>query len=439
MTLLEIEQRNFLDQIEGWWKFFSKEDPLLEMREKAWEIFQEVGLPDTSFEAFRSIKLRSLFSGIYSLPDEQISKNYALDAMIYPECEGSCLVFVNGIYAPHLSRLEKIPAKVEVLPLKEAFFVYGTLLNNHWNKTLREETDPFALLNFILHTEAAFIYLPPKVVVDSPIQILHLVDTEDSPLMVMPRLQIFAGHQSSATFVVQQKGKGESDFFINQVIDFSLEEAAQIELYEIEAGYPSTCWQMNACRTILKRDSRFKSVLFTDGAAGIRNDYRMTLAGENCEALLNGVNLLAEKRESHVHIFMDHQAPHCRSYQHFKSVLNDFSRSSFEGKIMVRQIAQKTEAFQLNNNLILSDNARADSKPNLEIFADDVKASHGATIGQLDVEQLHYMKTRGLSEKEAKNLLVYGFCQTIAQMMRLPSVLKETEELTRHFLKKEEH
>lgn len=144
--------------------------------------------------------------------------------------------------------------------------------------------------------------------------------------------------------------------------------------------------------------------------------------------------MLSDKRESHTHIFMEHQAPNCRSYQLFKSVLNDFSRSSFEGKIMVRQAAQKTEAFQLNNNLILNDHAHADSKPNLEIFADDVKASHGATIGQLDGDQLFYMKTRGFSDATAKNLLIYGFCEQVIEMIPLASLREEISAKVRSYL-----
>jgi Fe-S cluster assembly protein SufD len=148
-----------------------------------------------------------------------------------------------------------------------------------------------------------------------------------------------------------------------------------------------------------------------------RHDYRVAMSGENSEALLHGLLTLKDRREAHNNILIDHQAPHCRSNQLFKGVLSDVSRSSFEGKILVRQEAQKTEAFQLNNNLLLSERANADSKPNLEIFADDVKASHGATIGQLNAEHLFYLKTRGLRDIEAKKLLVNGFCREILDLI----------------------
>ena len=144
--------------------------------------------------------------------------------------------------------------------------------------------------------------------------------------------------------------------------------------------------------------------------------------------------MLSGKNESHTHVLVDHQAPNCRSMQLFKGALNDVSRSSFEGKILVRQLAQKTEAFQLNNNLLLSDRANADSKPNLEIFADDVKASHGSTVGQLDAEQIFYMKTRGFSDADAKNLLVYGYCQEVIEMISVDSVRLRLKSIAQNYM-----
>ena len=203
-------------------------------------------------------------------------------------------------------------------------------------------------------------------------------------------------------------------------------------------GEHRLAWHLDAFRATLKRDSYLKTVSVTEGGMTVRNDYRITLAGENAEALLNGIWMLSDKREAHANIFIDHQAPICRSFQLFKDVLTDFSRSSFEGKIMVRQAAQKTEAFQLNNNLLLNDHAHADSKPNLEIFADDVKASHGATFGQLDPDQLFYLKTRGFSDETAKNLLIYGFCEQVIELIPILSLRQEFSHLVRNYLRKDQ-
>ena len=150
-------------------------------------------------------------------------------------------------------------------------------------------------------------------------------------------------------------------------------------------------------------------------------------AGQGADAHLNGVWVLPDSKEAHVHVVMDHQKPYCHSMQLFKGVLTQTAKSSFQGKILVQQAAQKTEAYQLNNNLLLSDGAIADSKPGLEIFADDVKASHGSTVGQLDKEQLFYLKTRGFSDTEAKNCLIHGFCEEVLNLLTTPSLKEEVE------------
>ena len=173
----------------------------------------------------------------------------------------------------------------------------------------------------------------------------------------------------------------------------------------------------------LKRNSIFHAVNYTEGSFTVRNDYRVALTGERGEASLNGVWMLDEKHEARVHVLMDDQAPSCQSNQLFKGVLTDFARlPSFEGKIYVRREAQKTMAYQLNRNLLLSDRANADSKPNLEIFADDVKASHGATVGQLDEEQMFYLRTRGYSQEEARNILVYAYTKEVLDLVRIPTL-----------------
>ncbi|MES2122471.1 MAG: SufD family Fe-S cluster assembly protein, partial [Chlamydiota bacterium] len=170
----------------------------------------------------------------------------------------------------------------------------------------------------------------------------------------------------------------------------------------------------------LKKDARLQSFTLTSGAKSVRHSYGVQLNGENAEAELKGLSMLSGNRTSHAHVKMVHAAERTRSMQKFKTVLSDASQSSFEGKILVHAIAQKTEAYQLNNSLILSPGAVANCKPNLEIFADDVKASHGATISQIDPQQLFYLTTRGIDEKTARELLVQGFCREMTDQLPYP-------------------
>jgi len=433
-TQYDLEQETFRNLLEELRNQFQVSDALVQIRQKAWQHYLALGIPAKQNEAYRYIKLRNLFSQPFSLGVEKLISKQIIDSSIYPECKHSVLVFVNGHFSPQLSDFTSLPTKVVVSSLPDAMQTYGAFINNHWAKNIREETDSFATLNGALHRHGAFIYIPSKVAVEPPIQILNVVDSDNQPQMILPRLLVFAGPQSDARIVSTQKNFALDGYFVNQVSEFVVEEGAHVHFTEVLCDEHPQGWHFNAARASLKRNSTFKSVCATEGSATVRTDYRVTLTGENAEALLNGVSMLSDKREAHAHVYMDHQAPNCRSYQLFKNVLNNFSRSSFEGKIMVRKAAQKTEAFQLNNNLLLNDHSHADSKPNLEIFADDVKASHGATVGQLNQDQLFYMKTRGFADEAAKNLLIYGFCEQVIEMIPIASLQQEISNKARNYL-----
>lgn len=368
------------------------EDALKRVRAKAWDHFLELGLPAKGNEVFRKVKLKRLLEQKFCLADE--GKGEKRDA----------LVFVNGVFQKELSQM---PEGIIVLPLDEAMGTYGSFLT----KGLKEETDPFAALNAALHEKGLFVYVPPKMAAE--LKVVSFVEAEGA--MVNPRLQLFAGQGAEVSLTWETEAKGEG-FFLNQVIDCHLEEQARVSLFQKE-GAIDEAFAFSAVRAHQKRSSHFLAVMETKGSKTVRHDYRVVLAGEGAEADLKGVWRLHEKREAHVNVLIDHQAPNCRSLQLFKGALGDFSRSSFEGKIVVRQAAQKTDAFQLNNNLLLSDHAHADSKPNLEVFADDVKASHGATVGQLDQEELFYLNTRGFSKEQAQALLIESYCREITDLL----------------------
>lgn len=429
MKTLPEQDGSFQTHIEGLYRQMDN-DALQKSRVKAWQHFLTLGLPSRHVEAYRYIPLRNLYSQLYRLASPTETSKQQISSFIYPECRQSVLVFVNGHYMPELSDISALPKRVVVSSLSVAMQLYSTLLNNQWAKFTKEEGDPFAALNGALHKDGIFLYLPPKTIVETPLQLLHIVDTGDSPMLLVPRLQLFAGAQSQMTLVSSTTSLSGKHYWINQFTEIALDEGAHVHYTQIASEESSIeksseVWHFDAVRAHLKRNSNFKTVCMTKELSGTtRYDYRVALSGENAETSLNGVWNLSGKNESHTNVLIDHQAPHCRSMQLYKGVLDDFAKSSFEGKILVRQAAQKTEAFQLNNNLLLSDRAHADSKPNLEIFADDVKATHGATVGQLDNEQLFYMKTRGFSLAQAQKMLVHSFCQEVLDQIVIPSLKK---------------
>jgi len=273
-----------------------------------------------------------------------------------------------------------------------------------------------------------------KTVVEAPIQVLHWTDGQAQDSVVSPRLQLFAGRESEVTICQRFVEHESHGYFLNHVMDGAVDEGASVRCLLEQMGQSPDVWQMHAIRGSVKRDGRLHSVSLTDGARAVRSDYRVTLTGEGAETSLNGLWMLDERSEAHQNVLVEHQAPHCQSNQYFKGVLTDLARSSFEGKIYVHKEAQKTEAYQLNNNLVLSDKANADCKPNLEIFADDVKASHGATIGQLEPEELFYLETRGVQKDLARNMLIGGFCKAILDRVPLESVRQRHAKRSISFL-----
>lgn len=437
MTLSSDSTSAFQMLLEKHYKEISGNSILPKHQTKAWDHFTNLGLPTRKNEVFRYVPLKQLFSQRYALSKPTTISLSQIASHIYPECKESVLVFVNGHYQPLLSNITALPKRLIISPLPEATRTYSALLNNQLAKSLKEETDPFTTLNAALNCDGGFIYLPPKTVVETPIQILHVIDAGSAPIFVMPRIHVFVGAQSELKLATSAMCLSGLHYCLNQAVEFSLEEDAHAKHLQMAYDASAESWHLDAVRASLKRNSTFKTLCLTDGSATTRHDYRIALTGENAEASLNGLWMLSDKREAHTHVLIDHQAPNCRSLQLYKGVLNDFAKSSFEGKIYVRQAAQKTDAFQLNNNLLLSDRAQANSKPNLEIFADDVKASHGATVGQLDSDQLFYMKTRGFSDELAKNMLVYSYCKEVLDMIFIPSVLCEMTRRAKNYLIKE--
>ncbi|MFS8563965.1 MAG: Fe-S cluster assembly protein SufD [Rhabdochlamydiaceae bacterium] len=394
--------------------------PLKVLRERAFDHFLELGLPEKSGGAFQYVPLKALCKDTFSVTHSHSFSKEEIEMLIYPEAKDSCLVFVNGFFDPTLSQLSALPKQVVVMPLGEAMRSYGTFLQNRWSKTLREDTDPFAILNLALHPQGAFIYVPPKVVCTTPIQCLFL--TTDGGQLSLPRLQLFVASHAEIKLITSATGPG----FSNSVIDVALEDSARFSCLEVSSSIEGRSF--SAVKATLKRDSYLSALTLYPRRELTRHSFQIALIGENAEALVQGGWMLKGKEETHVHVLMRHEAPSCRSMQKFKGVLDDVSRSSFEGKIFVTPDAQKTEAYQLNNNLILGEHAVANSKPNLEIFADDVKASHGATVSELDCEQLFYLTSRGIPRDVAKNLLVQGFIGELIQQAVYPSIIHQ--ELT---------
>lgn len=309
--------------------------------------------------------------------------------------------------------VKNLPSGAIELPLSQAKKSYGAFLQKRSRITLESEKDPFALINHEQHQEGLFLYFPPNSATDQPLEITLTGS--------LPRITIYVGKQAKIDVVIHCK---DPTLFTSRLLDITMEEGGHATFYS-DLDLPDEIWYFENVRGTLKRDSTLKYLSITQGSKTVRQDFNMKLEGENAEARLQGVSLLSNAAQAHTFIHMEHVAPNTRSHQHFKGVGAGKSRTSFEGKIYVHKEAQQTDAYQLNNQLLLGAKATSFSKPNLEIFADDVKASHGATVSQLSQDEVFYLKTRGLSEALAKQLLMKGFSKEILIDIPFPSIQRE--------------
>jgi Fe-S cluster assembly protein SufD len=370
-----------------------------------WDRFQEVGLPTRKSESYQYTPLRTFLPQL----EKQSSTANRGSLSASTGFNGVTLVFHNGVYNEEASDLTKLDDDVLIMPLEKAVKKFSMHIQARLQRNIQKEKDPLALLNQAFCSEGIFLYFPSDYTAKTPIRLLHILD--QSAGLSQPSIFLFAGKGASATLFQETHQASDCEALNNQYIDFHLEKHAEVKLYSYQhAEGQGSLFQ--SVRAYLKEESDFKSFDFSCGALN-RSDYHVTLAEPMAEGYLAGSWVLNKKDQAHTHVLMEHEAPSCISTQLFKGVLFDHAKSSFEGKIYVHQAAQKTESYQSNHNLLMSDHAFAASKPNLEIFADDVKASHGSTVGQLDEDQLFYMETRGIPKDQAKHLLIEAFCRDV--------------------------
>ena len=380
------------------------------LRERGWNQFKKLGLPTKNSSTFRYLPLREFYEASFALPVKR-----PIDAR-----SDATIVFVDGEYRAELSNLSALPKSVVALPLSEAMRSYAGFLSQ---RLAIEESTPFAALNGAFCPEGLFFYVPRNVEVTAPIHCLHLITAEEGEsLICSPRLHLVVGSGATLHWIARTEQRASASCWINQYLDISIDEGASFHYTPFRARMEKS-WTFDTLRATIKQKGSLKSIGVTTGGRCHFQQAYVSLLGEESSVELQGLSYLSGNQQAHTHVVVDHQAPNTRSNQLFKGVLSDHALSSFEGKILVRQAAQKTEAYQMNNHLILGNRAQAKSRPNLEIFADDVKASHGATVTQVDEEQLFYLKTRGITQEAAKELLIQGFCKEVVDL--LPSDLQE--------------
>ena len=392
---------------------------LAELQEAALNRFELLGFPHSKHEMYTFVNTKGLVATSFSLPDgvASVSEDFVA-GHIYPDCERQCLVFVDGVFDRGLSRFEGV--STNLVPLSEAY----QELKNYLSDMAENENDVFASLSTAFCGEGLIFKVDDNTQISGTVQVLFVSTGRSAgPVMHAPRLVWQLGKLSEVKVIEKFVGT-EGGYFINSVQDWLLAEGAGVSFTQVQADSFES-WHFSKIRVHLNRNARFYSSNASSGTQLARHHYEIWLKEEGSELRLNGVSVLDDKEQVHNFIRIHHEAPQCISNQHFKNVVNGHARSSFDGTVIVNPGAQLTSSDQLINNLMLSDDCHANNKPNLMIFADDVKCTHGVTIGQIDEDQWFYLQTRGLSAKSAKELLTRSFAQSIIQTIEFPEVVEE--------------
>lgn len=393
-------------------------------REKAFSDFERLGIPTTKSENYRYTPLEQYFNGQYEV---ELNPNpFKIDIRSIfqcdvPELDTHVALVLNGFYATGI-QVGGLPEGVVVCSLSEASVKYPRLFEAHYSKYADTSTDGLVALNTLFAQDGVFVYIPENVTVEKPIQIINLSHSFKN-LRITRRNLIIAEENSSSNIVVCDHTLCSHSYLANTLTEIHTGKNASLAFDRLQ-NENSHSTQINNLFIHQLENSRFNSNSISLHGGLIRNSFYVTLNGTRAEANLNGLFLCDDRQHVANFVLIDHASPLCTSNQLFKGILDEEATGAFNGKILVRKDAQKTQAYQKNNNILLSSTARMNTKPHLEIYADDVKCSHGATVGQLDKESLFYLRSRGIPEAEARHLLMYAFANEIVSRISIP-VLKE--------------
>jgi Fe-S cluster assembly protein SufD len=405
---------------------------LLPFRKAGLALFAELGFPTLQNEDWRFTNVAPLaklpFQPMFDAPKVNGAETKALNEFAFSKLSGTRLVFVNGHYSAKLSTIEKLPAGVKVGSLAAALTSDAALAEKYLGRCTPARDNAFAALNQAFFLDGAFVHVPKGVNVATPIQFVYICSTHGTGDTVQPRNLIVAEENSRVTIVESYIATTDAAYFTNAVTEIFAGGNAFVEYLKFQ-DEAQAAFHIAAIHGEFGRASSVNIHSFALGAKLSRNSIRAKLAGEGLECILNGLYLTRDEQLADHHMIVEHAQPRCASHEYFNGILDDKSKGVFHGRILVRQIAQKTDAKQTNKNLLLSDDATADTKPQLEIYADDVKCTHGATIGQLNDESIFYLRSRGIGSDTARQMLIHAFAGEIIERIKCEPVREELDKV----------
>ena len=419
---------------------------LKKLREKAFAYFTENGFPTVENEEWKYTNVApmakesfllaemsanvadELEAGELEIETENVTTADAVSSyekFVFAESKDSVLVFANGQFDGKASRLSAATG-ANILSFSDALRdeKYAELLEARLGSLVDAEKNAFSALNTAFIGEGVLVYLPKNSKIDAPVQLLF---TTDDGKVSFPRVLIVAESFAEATIIETYNRNAETKYLTNAVVEISVADEAKIKHFRVQRE-SHEAFHISTTAAEVGRGSIYDTTAINLGAKLSRHDVALKFNAEGGEAFVDGLYFLGESQHHDTHSIISHNVPNCTSHQTYKGILNDKSRGVFNGKVFVAVGASGTDGYQSNKNLLLSNEARIDTKPQLEIFNDDVKCSHGATVGQLEEEELFYLLSRGLNESLAKNLLTYGFAEEIVNKIEIESIKKQLDE-----------
>jgi Fe-S cluster assembly protein SufD len=391
--------------------------------------YTELGLPTLRDEDWRFTNVSPLvklpFRPVIAPAIDGVAAG-ALKQLAFAGVPGVKLVFVNGHYAEALSHTAKLPAGVKVSNLAAALATDPALVEQHLGRYAPPADNGFAALNQAFFGDGGFVHVPAGQVVTAPIQFIYISTGRPGGATIHPRNLVVAGANSQVTVLESYVALGGSGYFTNAATELFAGANARLEFVKFQ-DEAADAFHIASFHGEFGRSSQVNVHSFALGAKLSRNNIRVKLAGEGLECILNGLYLTRGEQLADHHMIVEHAQPHCASHEYFNGILDDKSRGVFHGRILVQPVAQKTDAKQTNKNLLLSDEASADTKPQLEIYADDVKCTHGATIGQLNTESIFYLRSRGIGPETARRMLIHAFAGEIIERIQHEAVREELD------------
>lgn len=399
---------------------------LHEIRRRGLARFVELGFPTFKDEDWRQTPLAPVLDVAWTPaePPAAMPSPAALRPFLFGDEVTARLVFVNGCFSPSLSFRGEVPDNVFIGSLAEALSTQPDWVREHLAQQLGFENQPFAALNTAFIADGAAVYVPRGVTLPQPVHLLFLSSGDAGPSVAYPRSLVVVEESAGLSLVEHYASLSDRPTLTNAASEVVCGENSRVDHYKVQSEGKGAR-HVGAMQARQARGANYTHHSISLGAAWARHDLSTLLAGEGVEALLHGLFVLTGEQLCDHHTRIEHAAPHCRSFELYKGVLDQRARGVFNGRIYVHREAQKTDSKQSNGNLLLSDDAVVFTKPQLEIFADDVKCTHGATIGRLDEDAFFYMRSRGIGREESRTLLIYAFASEVIDRIRIEPLRRQ--------------